>query len=347
MKKKIRIVHYVNQFFGQEGGEDKADMAFIIKEGPVGPGSLLEKLFGDEATVVASLVCGDNYFSGNVEKSIEEGIEHTTRLKPDLFFAGPAFNAGRYGIACGALAAAVQDRLGIPSLTGMFPENPAVDLYRRDAYIVKTGASAGHMREAMDNMVALGRKLYRKEPIGSAESEGYLPRGSVKNENVGKSGAVRGIELLLAKIRNDPFETELALPQFESIPPAPRVKNIKKAKIAVVSDGGLVPKGNPHHFKMSQNTVFAAYDIEPFVGNPFWIAHSGYHHSAVRGDVNRLIPVDVLREMAAEGVYGSLLPVFYSTSGNTTTVQSARAMGRGIAEKLRESGVDAVILTST
>ena len=173
MKKKIRIAHYVNQFFGQEGGEDKADMGFIVKEGSVGPGSLLEKLFGDEATVVASLVCGDNYFSGNVDTSVEEGIEHVTRLKPDLFFAGPAFNAGRYGIACGALAAAVQGSVGIPGLTGMVPENPAVDLYRKNAYIVRTGASAGHMREAMSNMVALGHKLYRHEPIGSAEGEGY------------------------------------------------------------------------------------------------------------------------------------------------------------------------------
>ena len=93
--------------------------------------------------------------------------------------------------------------------------------------------------------------------------------------------------------------------------------------------------------------MFAAYDIDTFVSNPFQVAHSGYHHSDVRKNVNRLLPVDVLKEMAAKGEYGKLLPRFYSTSGNTTTVQSSSVMGKGIAEKLKESGVDAVILTST
>jgi len=39
--------------------------------------------------------------------------------------AGPAFNAGRYGIACGAVCKMVQDRLGISAVTGMYQEIPA------------------------------------------------------------------------------------------------------------------------------------------------------------------------------------------------------------------------------
>ena len=39
---------------------------------------------------------------------------------PDVFIAGPAFNAGRYGVACGTIAAAVQEELGIPAVTGMY-----------------------------------------------------------------------------------------------------------------------------------------------------------------------------------------------------------------------------------
>ena len=35
---QIRIVHYLNQFFGGIGGEDKADVSLRIKEGPIGPG---------------------------------------------------------------------------------------------------------------------------------------------------------------------------------------------------------------------------------------------------------------------------------------------------------------------
>ncbi|MBC7104468.1 MAG: hypothetical protein H5T97_00860, partial [Firmicutes bacterium] len=34
----LRVVHYLNQFFGQIGGEEKADAAPVAREGPVGPG---------------------------------------------------------------------------------------------------------------------------------------------------------------------------------------------------------------------------------------------------------------------------------------------------------------------
>jgi len=347
MDPEIRIVHYINQFFGQLGGEEKADTGFLVKEGPVGPGMLLQNLFGEEARVVATVICGDNYFAQDVDRAIEEGIKLIAEQKPNLFVAGPAFNAGRYGIACGAIASAVKERLNIPVITGMFPENPAAEIHRKNIYIVKTGISAGQMKEAMSTMVALGRKIYHGDPIGSAASEGYIPRGVLYNEFMEESGAVRGLNMLLAKIKDEPFKTELVIPEFEQVAPAPPVKDIKKAKLALVSDGGLVPKGNPDHIKASQNTIYKAYEIDSFINAPFAVSHSGYHPTEIRHNINRLLPVDVLKELEAEGKIGSLLPVFFSTSGNTTTIQSAQNMGRGIAQDLKANGVDAVILTST
>ncbi len=35
--KKLRVVNYLNQFFGHIGGEEKATTGFVVKEGPVGP----------------------------------------------------------------------------------------------------------------------------------------------------------------------------------------------------------------------------------------------------------------------------------------------------------------------
>ena len=49
---QLRVVHYLNQFFGGIGGEDKADVRPTVKVGIVGPGALLQKALGDEATVV-------------------------------------------------------------------------------------------------------------------------------------------------------------------------------------------------------------------------------------------------------------------------------------------------------
>ncbi len=56
----IRAVHYLNQFYGGIGGEDKANVPVEVQEGPVGPGRPLEQLFDGQGTVVATIICGDN-----------------------------------------------------------------------------------------------------------------------------------------------------------------------------------------------------------------------------------------------------------------------------------------------
>ena len=38
---KLRIVHYINQFFANIGGEEKADYQPELREGIVGPGMAL------------------------------------------------------------------------------------------------------------------------------------------------------------------------------------------------------------------------------------------------------------------------------------------------------------------
>ncbi len=344
---KWRIVCYLNQFFGQIGGEDKADTGFLVKEGPIGPAMFLQSFFAGEGEVVATVICGDNYMADNLGEAVEEGFKLIADLKPSIFFSGPGFNSGRYGVACGAIAAAVQERLGIPAITGLYPENPGTDMYRKRAYVVKTGINAGTMRTALATMAGIGKRLLKNEPIGSAEKEGYFARGFLKNETVEKTAAVRGIEMLFDKVTGKPFKTELSIPQFEDIPPAPPVNDIKKATIALVSDGGVVPKGNPDKIKVSQNTVWASYNLDELFANPYQIAHSGYHPTEVRENLNRLLPMDVLKELEAEKEFGRLFPVFYSCSGNTTTVQSCKAIGEGIAKKLVEENVTAALLVST
>ncbi len=38
MAQPIRVVHYVNQFFGGIGGEERARTPLEVREGPLGPG---------------------------------------------------------------------------------------------------------------------------------------------------------------------------------------------------------------------------------------------------------------------------------------------------------------------
>ncbi len=347
---KIKVVHYINQFFAGIGGEEKADYKPEIREGVVGPGMALNKEFNGEAEIVATIICGDSYFNENVEEAKAEILEMVKEQNPDLFIAGPAFNAGRYGVACGTIADAVQTELGIPAITGMYEENPGADMYKKSIYIVSTKNSAAGMRDAVKKMAPLALKIAKGEEIGSPEEEGYIPRGIRKNYFTDKRGSERAVDMLLKKLKGEDFVTEFPMPDFDRVDPQPAIKDLSKATIALVTSGGIVPKGNPDHIESSSASKYGKYDIDGFddlTSEDHETAHGGYDPVYANEDPDRVLPVDVLREMEKEGKIGKLHRYFYTTVGNGTAVANAKKFAEEIGKELVSDGVDAVILTST
>ena len=348
---KIRVVHYINQFFANIGGEEKADYPAELRVGEVvGPGLALAQKFGDEAEIVATIVCGDSYFNENLEKAKAEILEMVKEQAPDIFIAGPAFNAGRYGVACGTIAAAVQEELGIPSLTGMYVENPGADMFKNQVYMISTKNSAAGMRDAVKKMAPLAVKLGKGEKIGSSAEEGYMPNGIRVNFFEKERGSQRAVKMLIKKLAGKPFETEFPMPDFDRVDPNPAVKDLAHAKIALVTSGGIVPKGNPDHIESSSASHYGEYDITgvtDLTEDTYETAHGGYDPVYANEDADRVLPVDVLRDMEKEGIIGELHHLFYTTTGNGTAVASAKAFADEFSKKLVADGVDAVILTST
>src|SRR5437588_10794501 len=111
----LRVVCYLNQFFGQLGGEDKAGIGPQITTGAVGAARAVQQALGDAGTVVATVICGDNYVAEHSERAIAEMLALVTEQRPDLVIAGPAFLAGRYGVGCGALCSAGARALRVPA----------------------------------------------------------------------------------------------------------------------------------------------------------------------------------------------------------------------------------------
>ena len=87
--------------FGQIGGEEKAGMAPILKNENIGPALGFNSLLGEKKEeVIGTLICGDNYFNENKRRSFRIYNESNKKNNnPDMVVAGPAFNAGRYGMA--------------------------------------------------------------------------------------------------------------------------------------------------------------------------------------------------------------------------------------------------------
>lgn len=345
-----RVVHYLNQFFGGLGGEEKADTKPLKMDGPVGPGAALKAALGAEAEVVGTVICGDGYFAEHMDEATDEVIGLISSFSPDAVILGPAFNAGRYGTACGAVGDAVSKRLGIPVVGGMYPENPGVEMYRKSFPIVKTSDNARGIKDAVPAMARIALKLLRGEPLGSPQEEGYIERGVRVNLFRHEVGAERAVEMLVRKLKGEPFVTEYPMPVFDRVPPAAAIKDLKGATIALVTSGGIVPKGNPDHIEASSATKYGEYSINGVSSagpDGYATAHGGYDPTYANSDPNRVLPVDVMRQMETEGVFKRLYPYFYTTVGNGTPVANAKRFGQEIASKLKKDGVDAVILTST
>ncbi len=346
----MRVVYYLNQFFGGIGGEEKADTPPQVQQGVVGPGRLLESVLPAGSKVVATVICGDNYAAENMEEVQSFVVGVVEEAEADLLVAGPCFLAGRYGIAAGGVCSAVLNRLGVPAISAMAQENPGADLHRSQILIVDSGTDPSGMRDVMASLASLGNKLVNKEPIGRPEEEGYLPQGILKSEFVDKTAAQRLAGMLLAKMNGLPFQSEAPDSVFEDVTAPAPVPDLSQASIALVTDGGLVPKGNPDKITRAFAKVWGAYPIEGksgLSGEDYEVAHGGYDNNYVQADPHRLVPVDVLREMESSGVIAKLNGEFYSTTGNANPLENSRRMGREMAQRLLDAEVDAVILTST
>lgn len=349
MKKGIL---YINQFFAGIGGEDKADQHPYLETKLIGPGIAINNMLKD-AEITHTIVCGDNFISTNKKEALDTIMNMIKDIKFDFFIAGPAFQAGRYGVACGTVAKAVKDRFNVPVFSSMHEENPGVDMFKKELIIFKGGKSAASLRKDAGLITDYINRMFAGEKLGAAEEEHYFGRG-IRHQYVNgdelEPASERAIKMLLKKLKNEAYVSELPIPKLDRVTPAEPIKDLSKAKIALVTSGGIVPSENPDRIQSASATRWGMYDIsnrgrlEPII---YKTIHAGYDPAAADADPNVCVPLDALRAYEKEGRIGSIDTHFYTTVGTGTTEAEAERMAKEMLVHLKEHNVDAVILTST
>ena len=345
-----KAIHYINQFFAGIGGEDTADYRPEIREGLVGPSLALNSML--DAEVTHTIICGDNFMGSNTDEAVETILGFLEDKEFDIFVAGPAFQAGRYGVACGTICKAVKEKFNVPVITSMNEENPGVEMFKKDIYIFQGGKSAAKLRDDVKAMANFANKILKGEKTGSADEEGFFPRG-IRAQiwlKSGKTAAERGVDMLVKKLKGEPFETELPIPKQDRVPIASPIRDLSKSNIAMVTTGGIVPVDNPDRIQSASATRWGKYDIskvDRLESGVYKTIHAGFDPAAADADPNVIMPIDAMKAYLKEGKIGKLHDYFYSTVGTGTTQAEAARMGKEIVEKLKEDNVDGVIMTST
>ena len=129
---------------------------------------------------------------------------------------------------------------------------------------------------------------------------------------------VRAVDLLLVKLNGQPYESEI--PRVEakqhSIPNL--TGNLKDATLALVTEGGLVPKGNPDRLESSRGSRYFKYPIDgrqDLKRGEFEAMHTGYDTSTVNQDPDRIVPLDAMRVLEKSKRFRKLHDYYFVTTG--------------------------------
>ena len=122
---------------------------------------------------------------------------------------------------------------------------------------------------------------------------------------------------------------------------------LDRATIGLVSTAGLYMTGDQAPIDAENPEGDTSYRAFPS-GTPrerLAIAHTHFDHTAAEQDLNVVLPVERLRQLAREGVIGRVGPTVYSISGYATRWHELQdETAPAIADALLRDGVDAALL---
>jgi D-proline reductase (dithiol) PrdB len=132
------------------------------------------------------------------------------------------------------------------------------------------------------------------------------------------------------------------------VPFTPFDRALDKSTIAIVSAGGVHLK-DQEAFNIADELGDLTYRVIPADADAkdLMVTHHHYDHADADTDINVVFPLDVLRDLAAEGFVGGVAKKHVGYMGYTMQL---KAMYEGTAPQIaneidRGSGADAVLLT--
>lgn len=125
----------------------------------------------------------------------------------------------------------------------------------------------------------------------------------------------------------------------------PVTKELKDMTIALATAAGVHLKSDKR-FNLAGDTT---YRIVPDTAKveELMVSHGGYDNADANRDINCMFPIDRLHELAKEGFIKAIAPMHYTfMGGGGDQTAFTEKTGPEIAQKLKEEGVDGVVMTA-
>lgn len=140
------------------------------------------------------------------------------------------------------------------------------------------------------------------------------------------------------------MKSEIYVPNTPKPVWTPLTKPLSECTVAFCTAGGV-------HLKSQKRFVLSgdySYRLIPSdtPSSELMVSHGGFDNSDVNKDINSMLPIDRLRELAAEGFIGKVAPTLVGFMGGGGNVEKFRnETGPAIAKILRDEGVDVAVFT--
>ena len=147
----------------------------------------------------------------------------------------------------------------------------------------------------------------------------------------------------------DVWARRRAFVESTSVPWTPLRRPVRECTVALVTTAGVHLASDPP-FDMQDPDGDPSLRVIPVEAprNAVRITHKYYDHSAADRDLNVVLPIDRLRELAAAGRVGGVAPRIYSLMGHIDGAHVRTLIERTapeVARRLCEDGAHAAVLT--
>ncbi|MFW5442610.1 GrdB-related putative oxidoreductase [Aerococcus urinaeequi] len=164
----MRVLLFFDQTQAGAGGKERPDVKLAVEKGGIGSYHMFEgNLKEIEATVLATMYCGNGYFFNHEEEVKRKVVGLVKKLKADIVICGPCFDYRDYSEMSAILAQEIENQTESKAIVMCSKENnDVITKYKDDVSIVRMPKKGGTgLRDSFSNMAKVILAKSNNEPI--------------------------------------------------------------------------------------------------------------------------------------------------------------------------------------